>query len=60
MSDAPISPCVGVCSLDAARRICAGCRRTGAEIAAWSTLSPAERRAIIERLQRERPEAPPA
>jgi uncharacterized protein len=29
---------------------CIGCRRTRAEIKAWSTASPSEKRAIVEKL----------
>lgn len=35
---AVLSPCIGVCELDAAG-YCEGCHRTADEIAAWSTLS---------------------
>lgn len=41
------SPCIKVCVLDAAAGICLGCGRTTAEIAAWVSLSPAERSAIM-------------
>lgn len=44
------TPCVSVCTLDAAGRTCLGCGRSVAEIGAWSTLSEAERRAIMARL----------
>lgn len=36
------SPCIGVCTLDAAG-YCVGCLRTGDEIAVWRTLDDAER-----------------
>jgi predicted Fe-S protein YdhL (DUF1289 family) len=39
----PQSPCTGVCAIDPASGLCRGCRRTLAEIAAWSTLGEAER-----------------
>lgn len=39
---AVLSPCIGICSLDA-DGLCEGCRRTGAEIAAWPTLSDEQR-----------------
>lgn len=45
------SPCIGVCRLDPRTQVCAGCRRTIAEIVAWPELSEAERRAIVERLK---------
>ena len=44
------SPCVKVCVLHPERGLCVGCFRTGAEIAAWSRMDPAERRAVIEAL----------
>ncbi|HYB09499.1 MAG TPA: DUF1289 domain-containing protein [Alphaproteobacteria bacterium] len=46
-----LSPCIGVCRLDPATGRCLGCRRTIAEIAAWSGLSPRERAAIVARLR---------
>ncbi|MEE7547619.1 DUF1289 domain-containing protein, partial [Xanthomonas sp. Kuri4-1] len=36
------SPCLGVCSLDGARR-CVGCLRTIDEIARWKSMSDTER-----------------
>ena len=44
------SPCVHLCSIDAASGLCAGCGRTLAEIGAWMRLSGEERHAIIEAL----------
>lgn len=41
-----LSPCIGVCVLDAHGR-CEGCFRTGVEIAAWRSLSDAERRHLM-------------
>ncbi len=41
------SPCVSVCTLDAARTHCIGCLRTIKEIGAWRTMSVAEKRAVI-------------
>ncbi len=38
----PLTPCVGLCRLDE-RGLCAGCRRTGEEIARWRGMSDAER-----------------
>lgn len=37
-----LSPCVGVCTLDA-DGYCVGCLRTGNEIAMWRSLDDAER-----------------
>jgi hypothetical protein len=44
------SPCVKLCSLHPEARICVGCHRTGEEIAAWSRMSPAERRRVMAEL----------
>ncbi|URW76075.1 DUF1289 domain-containing protein [Sphingomonas donggukensis] len=45
-----MSPCVNVCALDPATGWCTGCGRTGAEIAAWSSVTDAERQRILDRL----------
>jgi predicted Fe-S protein YdhL (DUF1289 family) len=39
---AVLSPCVGICSLDA-EGLCEGCHRTTAEIARWSQMNDDER-----------------
>jgi len=41
------SPCVSVCTLDAARTYCIGCLRTVKEIGAWRTMTLAEKRVVI-------------
>lgn len=41
------SPCVQICVVHPAERICTGCYRTMDEIAAWSKYSPEERRTIM-------------
>jgi uncharacterized protein len=41
------TPCKNLCHLDAITGWCDGCGRTGAEIASWINLTPAERRAIM-------------
>jgi predicted Fe-S protein YdhL (DUF1289 family) len=49
--EAPVaSPCIGVCALDDATSVCIGCGRTLAEVAAWTTLSNAQRRDVVARL----------
>ena len=48
------SPCINICKLDKAGRICTGCGRTVQEIARWRGMSKAERHAIMERLKRSR------
>ncbi|ARJ68766.1 DUF1289 domain-containing protein [Paracoccus contaminans] len=44
------SPCRNICQLDAARRLCLGCRRTIEEIGLWSRMSDAQRQAVLDRL----------
>jgi len=45
---APIStPCINVCVLDPLSALCIGCGRTAEEIAAWTTMSEAERLAVM-------------
>jgi predicted Fe-S protein YdhL (DUF1289 family) len=41
------SPCINVCAIDPATRLCAGCGRTIEEISAWSRMSDAERLRIM-------------
>ena len=53
MLDIP-SPCIGVCRLDPATGLCAGCMRTLDEIAAWPAASSAERLAIVQKLRTRR------
>ncbi|MDE2368890.1 MAG: DUF1289 domain-containing protein [Burkholderiales bacterium] len=44
------SPCINVCRIDEASGWCVGCLRTIDEIAAWSQLSDADKRALRDRL----------
>ena len=44
------SPCVKLCRLDPATRLCQGCGRSLDEIGRWSSLSENERRAIMTEL----------
>jgi predicted Fe-S protein YdhL (DUF1289 family) len=46
----PLSPCIDVCRMNSGTGLCEGCLRTLDEIAAWSTLSPAQKRAVLEQL----------
>jgi predicted Fe-S protein YdhL (DUF1289 family) len=48
------SPCVNVCRVDPASGYCEGCLRTIEEIAAWSTLTDAQKRAVWQRLPQRR------
>jgi predicted Fe-S protein YdhL (DUF1289 family) len=50
MEPNPASPCLGICLMDPKTRMCRRCRRTIEEIAGWYTASPAEKRAILDRL----------
>ncbi|HEY5633414.1 MAG TPA: DUF1289 domain-containing protein [Burkholderiaceae bacterium] len=40
------SPCVSICRIDPQTGYCEGCLRTIDEIAAWGTMSSAERHAV--------------
>lgn len=42
----PASPCIGLCQLDSATGLCAGCARSGAEIGAWRDATDAFRAAV--------------
>jgi predicted Fe-S protein YdhL (DUF1289 family) len=44
------SPCVKICLIHEDAGICVGCHRSREEIAIWSRLSPAARRAVMEDL----------
>jgi predicted Fe-S protein YdhL (DUF1289 family) len=44
------SPCIKVCTYEAASGFCTGCGRTLDEIARWSEMSSKERRRIMEEL----------
>ena len=44
------SPCRKLCTLDRASRICTACGRTLEEIARWSSMTDAERQAVLHRL----------
>ena len=57
MSDDPVwsrdeiaSPCVKVCVIHPAARLCVGCLRSIDEIATWSRMSPADRARIMTEL----------
>ena len=41
------TPCIKVCAIDPASRLCAGCGRTLEEIARWSSFGDAERERIM-------------
>jgi hypothetical protein len=43
---AVLSPCIGVCTMDASTGWCEGCLRTIDEIAGWSLFDNDEKRAV--------------
>jgi len=49
------SPCVKTCVIEPQSRLCIGCLRSIDEIAAWSRLSPEERRRIMAELPARKP-----
>lgn len=44
------SPCVNICVVHPAERLCVGCLRSVDEIAAWSQMTPEARRAVMAEL----------
>lgn len=44
------SPCIQICVVHPAERICTGCFRTIDEITRWSKMTPAERAEVMEDL----------
>jgi uncharacterized protein len=57
-TDEVASPCINICTLDPAGRYCVGCYRTLDEIAAWSRLDAAAKRAVIAVLPARRTKLP--
>jgi uncharacterized protein len=51
------TPCINVCVIDPLSALCVGCGRTTAEITSWTTMSEAERIAIMAGLARRLAEA---
>ncbi|MDG1431061.1 MAG: DUF1289 domain-containing protein [Paracoccaceae bacterium] len=41
------SPCINICVVHPAARICTGCFRTIEEISDWSRMTPTQRREVI-------------
>lgn len=44
------TPCIKVCTVDAATRTCAGCGRTLDEIGRWLAMTPEERGRVMREL----------
>lgn len=55
--DTAASPCINVCTLDTANKLCQGCFRTLDEITVWSAASNAERLGILAAAARRREES---
>ena len=55
----PASPCLGICLMDPATRMCRGCLRTVEEIRLWYEASTAEKWAILARLEARRRDREP-
>lgn len=53
----PPSPCIDVCRMNPETKLCEGCLRTLDEIAAWSSLGSAEKRAVLAQLPSRRTRA---
>ena len=53
---AVLTPCIGVCELDASDH-CAGCHRTRDEIARWSAMSDTERLYVMQHVLPQREQA---
>ena len=51
MSEPIKTPCIGFCRIEVGSPYCVGCRRTGAEIGAWTALSDEDREMIMYDLQ---------
>jgi hypothetical protein len=49
-ADEVVSPCINVCRMNPATGYCDGCLRTLDEIAAWSAMSPDEKRTVLAQL----------
>ncbi|MCX5541787.1 DUF1289 domain-containing protein [Paraburkholderia sp. CNPSo 3076] len=47
----PPSPCINICRMDERSGLCEGCLRTIDEIAGWSTLDDAARRAVWDAIE---------
>ena len=49
------SPCVKICVIHPEERLCVGCLRSIEEIATWSRMSVAERKAVLDDLPARQP-----
>lgn len=51
-SNIPSSPCINICVIEPASRLCKGCLRSIDEISRWASMSELERRRIMQELGR--------
>tara|TARA_R110002094_G_scaffold150141_5_gene138580 strand:- start:562 stop:843 length:282 start_codon:yes stop_codon:yes gene_type:complete len=54
LSGAVPSPCISLCTLDAAGQSCRGCGRSVVEITGWRDMAAAQRAAVLLRLRASR------
>ena len=45
------TPCKNICDLDTKKQICKTCKRTEDEIASWLNYTPAQRKAVMQRIK---------
>ncbi|MGA0613519.1 DUF1289 domain-containing protein [Paracoccus sp. KR1-242] len=55
----PSSPCIDICQIDPATRLCIGCLRSIDEITRWGGMTETERLAIMASLPLRKTGAPP-
>jgi len=55
MISEPASPCTGICRIEPATGLCAGCSRTLGEIADWPMLTPHEKLRLLDVLAQRTP-----
>ncbi|WP_417684431.1 DUF1289 domain-containing protein [Roseibium sp.] len=48
------TPCTKICQIDRTTKLCLGCYRTLDEIGGWSTMTDAQRNAVMSDLDRRR------
>ncbi len=53
MAFSPPSPCIGICSTVYGDDFCRGCKREYREVINWNSFEPAQKQAVLERLQQQ-------
>ncbi|MBK8183884.1 MAG: DUF1289 domain-containing protein [Candidatus Competibacteraceae bacterium] len=51
LPDDPPSPCIGICVINPQTQLCDGCLRTLDEIASWWDYNPAQKQAVLGKLE---------